>query len=132
MKQRMERGGTLLSHRTPDISSSSCFIHTVSSCLLYSVLMSPLLCTVLPGYLNSVTCGSWEDCILTLPNGVPFRHMHYVFAVVLTLSFLSYPRLPFTAPVSTPARRSFSLAHSTKSSANIILPRCFFSDVFRQ
>ena len=36
-------------------------IHTVSSFFI-SVLMSPLLCRVLPRYLNLVTCGSWREC----------------------------------------------------------------------
>ena len=66
-------GGTLLSHRTPDIFLQLFHPHCVL--LVISVLVPPLLCRVLPRYLNSVTCGSWADFILTLPNGFPFRHM---------------------------------------------------------
>ena len=35
----------------------------------------------LPVCMNSVTYGSWADCILTLPNGVTFIHMYSVFSL---------------------------------------------------
>ena len=50
--------------------------------------------------------------MLTLPNGVIFRHMYSVFALE---SFV--PLLPKASPHCS---RSTSLAHSTTSSANII------------
>ena len=74
--------------------------------------MSPSLCGVLPIYLNSVTCGSWADCILTFPKGVQFRHMYPVFALDTLIPLFSMASLHCSS--------SNSLEHSTTSSANII------------
>ena len=72
--------------------------------------MSPSLCRVLPRYLNSVICA---DCILTLPDGVPFRHIYSVFALDTFIPLFSKASLHCSS-------MPFSLAHSTTSSANII------------
>ena len=72
---------------------------------------------VLTRYLNSVTCGSWTYCILTLTNDVPFRHMYSAFALDTSIPLF------FEASIhcsSSNSRTSFSLAHSTPSSVNII------------
>ena len=94
----------------------------------FSVLMSLPLCRVLPRYLNSVTCGTWADCILSLPNGIPSRHMYSVFALD---TFINLPRLPSTAPVPTPARLSplRKAPHRPRtSSAKVLLFICFPSE----
>ena len=88
----------------------------MSSCLT-SVFIAQSLCRVLPIYLNSVTCGSWADCFLTLPNGVPFRNMYSVFSVDTFIPLFSMASLHCSSSNSS---MSFSLAHSTTSSANII------------
>ena len=75
-------------------------------------------------YLNTVTCHSCADYILTLPNGVPFRHMYAIFSLLLTFSFISSPRLLSTAPVPNPARLSplcTAPHHPRASSAKLIL-----------
>ena len=108
-------GGTLLSHRTPDIFLQLFHPHCVL--MFISVLLSPSLCRVLPRYLNYVTCGSWEDCILTLPNCIPFRHMYSVFALDTFTPLFSKASLHCSSSNSS---TYFSLAHSTTSSANII------------
>ena len=76
---------SLFSHMTADIFLPLFHLHCVL--LLTSVFILPSLCRVLPRYVNSVTCGSWSDCILTLPNGVPFRHM-YSFHVFVIDTFI--------------------------------------------
>ena len=100
--------------------------------LLYiSVLVSPSLCRVLPRYLNLVTCVSWADCILTLTSGVPFRHMYSVFSLDTFLPLFFKASLHCSSSNSI---TSFSLAHSTTSSANIICQGAsflMFSGVFR-
>ena len=108
-------GGTLLSHRTPDLYLQSFRPHCVR--LFTSIVMSPSLCRVIPINLNSLTCGSWADCILTLPNGVPFRHMYHVIALDTFIPLFSNASLHCS---SSNYSTSFSLAHSTTSSANII------------
>ena len=85
--------------------------------LFTSVLMSPSLCRVLPRYFNSVTCGSWSDYILKLPNGVTFRHFYSVFALKTFIPLFSKAS-PHCS--SSNSSTSFSLAHTTTSSANII------------
>ena len=107
--------GTLVSHRTPDIFLQLFHPHCVL--MFISVLLSPSLCRVLPRYLNYVTCGSWEDCILTLPNCIPFRHMYSVFALDTFTPLFSKASLHCSSSNSS---TYFSLAHSTTSSANII------------
>ena len=67
--------------------------------------------------INSVTCGSWAACISTLANGVPFRHMYSVFALDTFIPPFSKASLHCSSSNSS---SSFSLAHSTTSSANII------------
>ena len=111
------RGGTLLSHRTPAIFLQLLHPHCVISFI--SVFWLQSLCRVLPVYLNSVTCGSWSDRILTLPNGVPFRHkvMYSVFALD-TFNSLFSNASPHCS--SSNSGTYFSLAHSTTSSTNII------------
>ena len=79
LNDRIVCGGTLLSYRMPDIFLQ--LSHPHRFLLFISVVMSPSLCRVLSRYLNSLTCGSWADCILMLPNGVPFRHIYSVFAL---------------------------------------------------
>ena len=114
-------GGTLLSHRRPDIFFQLFHPHCIL--LFISVLMSPSLCRVLPRYLNSVTCGSWADCILTLHNGVPFKHMYSVFALDTFIRLFSKAsRHCSSSNFST----CFSLAHSTTSSTNIICQGNYF------
>ena len=108
-------GGTLLSHRTSDIFLQLFHPHCVL--LFISVVMSPSLRRVLPRYLNSETCGSWADCILTLPNGVPFRHIYSVFSLDTFIPLFSRASLHCSSSTSS---TSFSLAHRTTSSANII------------
>ena len=108
-------GDTLLSYRMPDIFLQLFHPHCVL--LFTSLLLSPSLCTVLPRYLNSMTCGSWADCILTLPNGVPFRHMYSVFALDTFIPLFSKASLHCSSSNSS---TSFSLAHSATSSAYII------------
>ena len=89
-------------------SSSSYSIHTVSSCLL--LIHVSILCRVLLIYLNSVTRGSWEDYMLTLPNGVPFRcrsmNIHCIYCcpslhlccTCLSEEMASVVDFPFTNP----------------------------------
>ena len=86
--------------------------HPYCVLLFTSVFVSPSHCRVLPSYLNSVTFGSWEDCILTLPNGVPFRHTYSLFALDTYIPL-------FSRRSSCNSSTSFALAHSTTSSANI-------------
>ena len=67
----------------------------------------------------------WQLGRLHLPNGVPFRHMYSVFALDTFIPLFSKSSLHC---YSSNSSTSFSLAHSTTSSANIIsqLPRCVF------
>ena len=88
---------TLLPHRTPDIFIQ--LVHPHCVLLFISEFISPSLCRELPRYLNSVTCGSLSDCIA-------FHSGTCSLSSLLTLSFLYSPRLPFNAPVPTPARLS--------------------------
>ena len=99
---------------TPDIFLQLFHLHCVI--LFISVLMSPSICRVLPVYLNSVTCGSWADCILTLHNGVPFRYMCSIFALDTFIPLFSKASLHCSSSNSS---THFSLAHSSTSSANI-------------
>ena len=115
LNDRLVCGGTLLPHRTPDIFLQ--LFHPHRFLLFISVVMSPSLCRVLPRYLNSVTCGSWADCTLTLPNGIPFRHIYSVFALDTFIPLFSKASLHCSSSNSS---TYFSLAHSTTSSANII------------
>ena len=107
-------GGTLLSHWTPAIFPQ--LFHPHGVLLFTSVFISPSLCRMFPRYLNSMTCGSWSDCILTLPNGVPFRHLYSVFALHTFIPLVSKASLHYSSSNSS---KSFSLAHITTSSANI-------------
>ena len=114
-------GGTLLPHRTPDIFLQLFLPHGVL--LFTSVFISPLLCRVLPRYLNSVTWGSWSDCMLTLANGVPFRHMCAVFALDTFTPLFSKASLHYSSSNSI---TYFSLAYITTSPANIIYQGAYF------
>ena len=69
----------------------------------------------------------WQAYILTLPAGVPFRYMR-TLSLLLTVSFLSSPRLPSTDQVPTTARLSSlhtSPHHLLTSSAKVLLFWCF-------
>ena len=55
--------------------------------------MSPSFCSVLPRYLNLVTCGSWADCIL--PFLMAFHSDKCTLSLRCTPSFLSSPSLGF-------------------------------------
>ena len=85
------------------------------------VLVSPSLCKMLPICLNLVTCGSWADCILTHTNDVPFNTC--TLSLLMTLSFLSSPRLPSTAPVPHPERLSplRTAPHHPRTSSDKVL-----------
>ena len=85
----------ILSHITPAIFLQLFHPHGVH--LFTSACMCPLVCRVLSRYLNSVTCGSLADCILTLPNAVQFRHMYSVFALGTSIPLFS--KFPSTGPV---------------------------------
>ena len=64
-----------LMSRSSSLSSPGCYhLQSLSSCV---VLVSSPTCVAKPYilYLNSITCGSLADCILTSINGIPFRHM---------------------------------------------------------
>ena len=98
-------------------SSSSCSIHPHCVILRTSVFTLPLLCRLLPSYLNSVTCGSWADCFITLPNGVQLRHMYSVFAFDTFTPLLSNASLHC---YSYNSRKFPFRAHRITSSANII------------
>ena len=93
-------------------SFSSYSTHTVSPCLLLYAY-----------HRRSAGCfpfgdrSSWSDWIVTLPNGVPFRHMYSVFALATFIPLFSKASLQGS---SSNYSMSFSLAHSTTSSANII------------
>ena len=117
--------GTLLSHRTPEIFLQ--LVHPHCVLLFIYVLISPSLRGVLPRHLNSETCGSWADCILTLLNGVPFRHMYSVFDFDTFIPLSSMASLHCSSSNSS---TSFSLAHSTTSSANIICQGASFMMYF--
>ena len=113
-------GGTLVSHRVPVIFLQLFHPHCVL--LFISVLMSPSHCRMLPMHLNAVTCGSWADCILTLPNGVPFRHMYPDFALDTFIPLFSRASIHCSSSNSS---TSFSVAHSTSSSAKVHFPWCY-------
>ena len=107
-------------------SSSSYSIHTVSS-LFTSVFISPSIYRVLPRYLNSVTYGSWTDCVFLMA----FHSNTLTLTLQLTLSFLFSMKLPSIVPVPTPAciyPLRTAPHHPRTSSAN----KCFFSDTFHQ
>ena len=119
-------GGIFVSHRTRDIFPQLFHPHCALRPLVYKCIHFAIALQGASRYLNSVTCGSWPDCILTLPNGIPFRHMS-VFALDTSLSS---PRLPSTARVPTPVRLSplYTAPHHQGTSSAKVL----FSDVFRQ
>ena len=85
--------------------------------------MSPSFCRELHIYFNSVTCGSWADSIRTV-----FLMAYHLdtctLSLPLTLSFLSFPRLPSTAPVPTP--ESLSPLRTAPHHLRTYLPRCVF------
>ena len=72
-----------------------------------------------------VCCGSWTYCIITLPMGVPSRHMYSVFAPDTFIPFGSETSLRCSSSNSS---TSFSLAHSIHdqrtSSAKVLLIWC--------
>ena len=110
--------------RKPDIFLQLFHPHLVL--LLIFVLMSPSLCRVVPIYLNSMTCGSLAYCILTLPHGVPFRHMYSVLCLCSCHFHSSLLQgSPPTAPITTPARISplrTAPHHLRTKSANVLFP----------
>ena len=109
--------------RSSSLSSPGCYhLQSLSSCV---VLVSSPTCVAKPYILllNSITCGSLADCILTLINGIPFRHMYSAFALDTFIPLVSKASLHCS---SSNYITSFSLAYSTTSSANIICQCAFF------
>ena len=95
-----------MSHGTPGVFHKLFHPHRVLS--FTRAPMSPTLCRVLPRDLNLVTCGSRADGVLTLPNR-PTIHSDTIscnLSFLLTLSFLSSPRLPSNAAVPPPVHIS--------------------------
>ena len=82
--------------RSSSLSSPGCYhLQSLSSCV---VLVSSPTCVAKPYilYLNSITCGSLADCILTLINGIPFRHMYSAFALDTFIPLVSKASLHCT------------------------------------
>ena len=98
--------------RSSSLSSPGCYhLQSLSSCV---VLVSSPTCVAKPYilYLNSITCGSLADCILTFCNGIPFRHMYSAFALDTFIPLVSKASLHCSSSNSI---TSFSLAYSTTS-----------------
>ena len=107
----MTCGGTLLSYRTPVIFLQ--LFHP--QCVL--VYFCTHVTIALQGASQIFEFGDlWQLGRLHL-NGVPFRHMYSVFALDTFIPLFSQASIHCSSSNSS---TSFSLAHSTTSSANII------------
>ena len=118
--------GIVLSHITPDTSFH--FIHSIIVLLLTSTCEPPSLVDSDPRYLKDVTVGSSASTIFTVVS-VSFVGLgkYSVFVLLIFSPCLSNTTLHVSRSSSTSSR---VMAHSTRSSANIIAQGWSFSMVY--
>ena len=115
--------GIFLSHITPDTSFH--FIHPILILLLTSACEPPSLVNSDPRHLNDVTVGSSASTSFTVVSGSCVGlGKHSVFVLLIFSPCLSNTTLRVCRSSSTSSR---VIAHSTRSSANIIAQGGSFS-----